>query len=123
MITGIENFGSSLQKAILNCIATLFDVSEDIEVEEVKDHIIKIDDIQYYIITEDDQQRILTDHNSAIFMEEFDGLSDYQLEYVDRDKWIEDNGVETFQEWLEDVIGYTVRDVDYYGGFNFYEIQ
>lgn len=123
MITGIENFDTKLQKAILGCIASLFDMSEDIEVEELEEHVIQIDDTKFYVITDDDQQRILTRHNRDRFEDYFDGFANDQLRYVDEDEWLKDYGIETFQEWLEEETEWTVEDSDYYGSYNFYEIR
>ena len=123
MITGIENFDSKLQKSILGCIASFFDLSEDIEVVELEDHVIQIDDTKYYVITDDDQQRILTRYNREKFEDYFDDLTPDQIRYVNKDEWMQDYGLETFQEWLEEETEWTVEDVDYYGGHNFYEIR
>jgi ABC-type Fe3+-citrate transport system substrate-binding protein len=123
MITGIENFDTKLQKAILGCIASLFDMSEDIEVEELEEHVIQIDDTKFYVITDEDQQRILTRHNRDKFEDYFDGLDNDQLRYVDEDEWMKDYGIETFQEWLEEETEWIVDDSDYYGSYNFYEVH
>ena len=123
MITGIENFDTKLQKAILGCIANLFDMSEDIKVEELEEHIIQIDDTKFYVITDEDQQRILTRHNRDKFEDYFDGLDNDQLRYVDEDEWMKDYGIETFQEWLEEETEWIVDDSDYYGSYNFYEVH
>lgn len=123
MIKGIEDFDTKLQKSILGCIATLFDLSEDIEVVDLGDHVIQIDDIKYYVITDDDQQRILTTFNKEKFDDYFDDLSTDQLRYVNEDLWMEDYGITSFQEWLEEETEWTVEDTDYYGSHNFYEVR
>ena len=123
MIKGIENFDTKLQKAVLSCIASLFDLSEDIEVEELDENIIQIDDTKFYVITDDDQQRKIARHNSEAFENFFDGLSSEQLKYVNEDLWEEDYGISTFTEWLNENTEYTVEDSDYYGYYNFYEIR
>lgn len=123
MITGIENFDNKLQKAVLECIANLFDMSEDIEVEELEEHVIQIDDTKFYVITSEDQQRILTRYNRDKFEDYFDGLDNDQLRYVDEDEWMKDYGIETFQEWLEEETEWSVDDSDYYGAYNFYEVH
>jgi len=123
MINGIENFDANLQKAILGCIASSFDMSEDIEVEELEDNVIQINDVKYYVITDDDQQRKIAGTNSDRFENFFDGLDDRQLEYVDRDAWEVDYGIQSFHEWLDEELGYYVIDNDYYNRYNFYEIH
>lgn len=123
MIKGIEDFDTKLQKSILECIASLFDLSEDIEVVDLGDYVIQIDDTKYYVITDDDQQRILTTFNKEKFDDYFDDLSTEQLRYVNEDLWMEDYGITSFQEWLEEETEWTVEDTDYYGSHNFYEIR
>lgn len=123
MITGIENFDNKLQKAILECISTLFDMTEDIEVVELEEHIIQINDSKFYVITDDDQQRTITRYNRSNFENYFDVLDSVQLSYVDEDAWMKDYGIETFQEWLEENTHWSVDDSDYYADYNFYEIH
>ena len=123
MITGIENFDTKLQKAILGCIANLFDMSEDIKVEELEEHVIQIDDTKFYVITDEDQQRILTRYNRGEFEDYFDNLDNDQLRYVDEDEWLKDYGIETFQEWLERETEWVIDDSDYYSSYNFYEVH
>lgn len=123
MITGIENFDNKLQKAILECIATIFDMTEDIEIVELEEHVIQINDSKFYVITDDDQQRTITRYNRDNFEDYFDVLNSAQLSYVNEDEWVKDYGIETFQEWLEEETHWSVDDSDYYAGYNFYEIH
>jgi len=121
MITGLENLNSSLQKAFLEYIAHYCDLSEDLEIESINDFIYKINDVALYIIDDGDVQRKITTYNSELFEEEFANLTEYQLKYIDRDKWEGDKGISTFTEWLEKQ-DYIVEDSDYFGHYNFYEI-
>lgn len=122
MIKGIEDFETKLQKAILECIASLFDLSADIEVEEIDEHIIRIDDVTYFVITDAEQAGLLANHNTQAFDDYFDNLTPDQMKYINEDLWDEDNGIHTFEEWITEHTDYTVKDNDYYGAYNFYEI-
>ena len=42
---------------------------------------------------------------------------------VFEDFWEEEEGIISFEEWLNFHTDYSVRDTDYYGGYNFYEIR
>lgn len=122
MITGLEGLSSSLQKAFLEYIAHYCDLSEDLEIESINDFIYKINDVTLYVIDDGEVQRKITTYNSDLFEKEFNDLTEYQLKYIDRDKWEEDEGISTFTEWLEKR-DYIVEDSDYFGRYNFYEIR
>lgn len=121
MITGLESLSSSLQKAFLEYIAHYCDLSEDLEIESINDFIYKINDVTLYVIDDGEIQRKITTYNSELFEEEFANLTEYQLKYIDRDRWEGDEGISTFTEWLEKQ-DYIVEDSDYFGRYNFYEI-
>jgi hypothetical protein len=123
MIKGIENFESKLQKAILEFIATNVDMSEDVEIEEIDDHIISINGQQLYVITDAEEKDILTKHNKEEFDDFFDNLEAVQLQYVNEDLWEEDYAIMDFIEWLQGETQWVVDSKDYYGNYNFYEIH
>lgn len=123
MIKGIEDFESKLQKAILEFIATNVDMSEDIEVLEVDEHVISINDVKLYVITDAEERGILAKYNREEFDNFFDDLSAEQLRYIDEDLWEEDYAITDFREWLKEETQWTVDDKDYYGNYNFYEVH
>ena len=123
MIKGIEGFESKLQKAILEFIATNVDMSEDIEVLEVDEHVISINDIKFYVITDAEEKGILSKYNKEKFDSYFDNLERNQLQYIDEDLWEEDYALTIFADWLEEETDWVVDDKDYYGNYNFYEVH
>lgn len=123
MITGIENFESKLQKAILEFIATNVDMYEDIEVLEVNEHVISVNDVKFYVITDADEKGILAKYNKEKFDDFFDNLDPAQLQYINEDLWEEDYAITDFRVWLQEETQWTVDDKDYYGTYNFYEIH
>lgn len=123
MIKGIENFEPKLQKAILEFIATNVDMSEDIEVLEVDEYVISINDINYYVITDADENGILAKYNKEKFDDFFDNLDTQQLQYVNEDLWEEDYAITDFEDWLQEETQWTVDNKDYYGNYNFYEVH
>jgi hypothetical protein len=123
MIKGIENFESKLQKAILEFIATNVDMSEDIEVLEADEHVISINDIKFYVITDAEEKGILSKYNKEKFDDFFDNLDSAQLQYVDEDLWEEDYAITDFKDWLKEETQWNVDDKDYYGNYNFYEVH
>ena len=123
MIKGIESFESKLQKAILEFIATNVDMSEDVEIEEIDDHVISINDTNFYVITDAEEKGILAEYNKERFDAFFDNLNTTQLQYVNEDLWDEDYAFTDFGEWLQEETQWAVDDKDYYGNYNFYEIH
>ena len=123
MIKGIEDFESKLQKAILEFIATNVDMSEDIEITEIDDHVIGINDIKFYIVADAEERGILAKYNKEKFDDFFDNLDNQQLQYINEDLWEEDYAITDFREWLQEETQWTVDDKDYYGNYNFYEIH
>lgn len=123
MIKGIEDFESGLQKAILEFIATNVDMSEDIEVTEVDEHIISINDVNFYVITDAEEKGILAKFNKEQFDNFFDNLDNQQLQYIDNDLWEEDYAITDFKEWLQEETPWMVDSKDYYGNYNFYEVH
>lgn len=123
MIKGIEDFESKLQKAILEFIATNVDMSEDIEVLEVDEHVISINDVKFYVITDEEEKSILAKYNKEFFDNYFDNLDTTQLQYIDKDLWEEDYAITDFRDWLKEETQWTVDDSDYYGNYNFYEVH
>lgn len=123
MIKGIEGLESKLQKAILEFIATNVDMSEDIEVEELDDHVISINDVKFYVITDAEEKGILSKYNKEKFDNFFEDLDTVKLQYIDEDLWEEDYAITDFREWLEEETKWIVDDKDYYGNYNFYEVH
>ena len=123
MIKGIENFESKLQKAILEFIATNVDMSEDVEVLKVDDHVISINDVNLYVITDAEEKGILAKYNKERFDNFFDNLEAVQLQYINEDLWDEDYALADFRDWLEEETQWNVDDKDYYGNYNFYEVH
>lgn len=123
MIKGIEDFESKLQKAILEFIATNVDMSEDIEVIKVDEHVININGVNLYVITDPEEKGILAKYNKEKFDDFFDSLNTVQLQYINEDLWDEDYAITDFREWLEEETQWAVDDKDYYGNYNFYEVH
>ena len=122
MITGLETLNPSLQKAFLEYIAHYCDLSEDLEIVEVQEFVYRINEVVLYVLEDADIQKKITNYNADLFEREFEGLTAYQLKYIDRDRWESEEGIVSFADWLE-IQGYAVEDSDYFGRYNFYEIR
>jgi len=123
MITGIENLDKSLRKAVLAFIAENYDMDEPIEIEEEYDEdIIVINSDRYYVITGSEANDLLDEYNDELFSEEFRNATSKQLDYVDKEKWIEDNGLDDFKDYLEKVLDEYPSDPNYTNGYYFYSL-
>lgn len=123
MITGIENLPRTKQKAVLEFIFSEFDLDEAIKIDEENNGIILINDHRYFVIHPYEEQELIDDVNDDRFEEAFENLSEEQRNYVDRNRWIEDNGLQDFVEYLKYELDETPAE-DYVcaDGYHFYEL-
>lgn len=122
MIVGIENLDKNVCKAILAFIADNYDMDETVKVEEEDENIIIINSDRYYIITGAKADDLLDEYNDSLFSEEFSKFTPKQLDYVDKEAWINDNGLDNFKDYLENELGEFPSDSDYVNGYYFYNL-
>ncbi len=122
MIVGIENLDKNVRKAILAFIADNYDMDETVKVEEEDENIIIINSDRYYIITGAKADDLLDEYNDSLFSEEFMKFTPKQLDYVDKEAWINDNGLDNFKDYLENELGEFPSDSDYVNGYYFYNL-
>lgn len=123
MITGIENLPRTKQKAVLDFISSEFDLDEAISIDEEDNDIIVINDNRYFVIHPYEEQELIDDVNNNRFEAAFENLSEEQKGYVDKDKWIEDRGLQDFVEYLKyELDEMPSEDYLIFGGYHFYEL-
>lgn len=121
MISGIEQIRKDRQKAVLEFITHEFDLDDAIKITEEDDYIITINEDRYYVIRPIEEDELMDEVNDDRFADAFENLSSEQRQYIDKDKWIEDHGLQEFTEYLEwELSEMPSKDVLYFGGFNFY---
>lgn len=122
MIIGIENLDKHMRKAVLAFIAENYNMDESIKIEEEDDNIIIINSDRYFIITGLDSDDLLDEYNNDLFSNEFSNLTSKQLDYVNKEEWIDDNGLDNFKDYLEKVLDELPSDPDYVNGYYFYNL-
>jgi len=123
MITGIENLPRTKQKAVLEFISSEFDLDEAIKIDEEDDDIILINDNRYFVIHPYEENELIDDVNDNRFEAAFENLSEEQRSYVDKDKWIEDKGLQDFIDYLKyELDEMPSKDYLVFGGYHFYEL-
>lgn len=123
-IEGIENLSNvKYAKPIVGFIIEQYD--EDVYITEVESNIIKINEDTYAIYSNWEESELIDEHNQDIF----EGLvTEVPLgwrEYIDSKKWIEENGIDSFEDYLEDVL-YEYTDIEYkdsIDNYNFYALS
>lgn len=123
MIIGIENISRTKQKAVLEFVSSEFDLDEAIKIEKESDDIILINDNRYFVIHPYEENELIDDVNNDRFEEAFENLSEEQKNYVDKDRWIEDKGLQDFIEYLKYELD-EMPSEDYltFSGYHFYEL-
>ena len=123
MITGIEDISRTKQKAVLEFVSSQFDLDEAIKIEEEDDNIILINDNRYFVIHPYEENELIDDVNDNRFEAAFENLSEEQRRYVDKDKWVEDRGLQDFVEYLKyELDEMPSEDYLIFGGYHFYEL-
>ena len=123
MITGIENLSRTKQKAVLEFISSELNLNKDINIEEEDENIIVINNNRYFIINSYEENILIDNVNNDKFNAAFENLSEEQKSYVDMDRWIEDNGLSDFIEYLTHELN-EIPSEDYltFNGYHFYEL-
>lgn len=123
MITGIEDISRTKQKAVLEFVSSQFDLDEAIKIEEEDDNIILINDNRYFVIHPYEENELIDDVNDNRFEAAFENLSEEQRRYVDKDRWVEDRGLQDFVEYLKyELDEMPSEDYLIFGGYHFYEL-
>lgn len=123
MIIGIENITREKQKAVLEFISSEFNLDETIKIDEEDDDIVVINGNRYFVIHSYEEDDLIYDVNDNRFETAFENLSEEQRRYVDRDRWIEDKGLQDFIEYLKYELD-EIPSEDYlvFDGYHFYKL-
>lgn len=127
-IKGLENiYNRAVARAILSFIYdNITDVEEVNIIEEGGDEYeYIINDDHYLIISTDDEYNVIDNFNE----DEYNGalygnVSEEWRPYLNKDKWIEENGIGEIEEWWDAMHSTTVlKYITRYGDMNIYVIE
>lgn len=123
MINIKDIYDRKLIKAILAYISNYYDIiEEDITVEPSgDDYTYYIGDESYFIIDSCAEDSILEDFNDEYFRNSMHKYIDI-MEYINKDLWISKNGLENFDDYIEQEYDRSVSYEDTINGYNFYLI-
>lgn len=124
-IKGIENTDDKVAKSILNFIYDNFNDEEEINIEKKSDYLYSINDKEYVIIPEFNEYDLLDTYNDNLFEDVlYDSVNDpdYWKTYIDKRKWIDDNGITDIVDYWSEIEGYTIDYVDCYNRIEFYKV-
>lgn len=122
-IEGIDNIGNSYYiKPILQFILDDYE-GIDVEIEEVDDHTFSINDQEYAIFSMDEQDDLIENFNVDYFEESVYEVPENWRKYIDKDKWIDDNGIVEFEDYWDQTNDSTIAYVARIEGYYIYKID
>ena len=126
-IKGLENiYDRAVARAILSFIYDNITDVEEVNVDEgEEEYEYIINDDHYLIISTDDEYNAINSFNEAEYNEALYGnVTEEWRPYLNKDKWIEDNGIGELEEWWDAMHSTTVLTyITEYGGINIYSIE
>ena len=126
-IKGLENiYNKAVARAILSFIYDNITDVEEVNIDEgEEEYEYIINDDHYLIISTDDEYNIIDSFNEDEYNEALYGnVSEEWRPYLNKDKWIEDNGIGEIEEWWDAMHSTTVLTyITRYGGINIYSIK
>jgi len=124
VINGLENiYNPAVAKAILAFIYDNFSEETVTISEGDEDNVYKINDDKYYILSRQDQYNLIDDYNEELFSDAVSGIPNSIVRYIDKDRWIDDNGVGCIEDYWEDLFEDSLDYVDGVGDISFYKIS
>lgn len=122
-IEGIENVNRvAIKKAIIQFICDNID-NDDIIIEVIDeyDYLYSINGTEYVIIPDYEENSIITSYNNDLFDDSVTEVRPVNwIDYINRESWIDDNGVHGFEDYYEYVYDksikyeYCTNDIDFY---------
>ena len=126
-IKGLENiYDRAVARAILSFIYDNITDVEEVNIDEgEEEYEYIINDDHYLIISTDDEHNTIDSFNEDEYNEALYGnVSEEWRPYLNKDKWIEDNGIGRIEEWWDAMHSTTVLTyITKYDGINIYSIE
>lgn len=123
-IDGIENLSNvKYIRPVVGFVINNYD--DEVYITELDNNIIQINDDTYAIYYGHQEYELIDEHNNNIFEGLVTEVPIGWREYIDSKKWVEENGIEDFTDYLEDVL-YEYTNIEYVecvDGYNFYALS
>lgn len=91
-INGLNNVDEEIRPIVLSFIGNQYDESDIININ-IDNDLININDISYYICDVSDAREIQRNANDEYFEDQLYGCPRNWRNYIDKDAWIDDNGM------------------------------
>lgn len=123
-IEGLENISNvDFVKVIVEFILDNYE-GENIEVEEINSNTFSIDNDEYVLYTEREEYNLIDSFNDEEFSDAIMNVPKDWRAYINKNKWIDDNGISDFEDYLEsmdfDKLPTYVTEID---GVNIYRLD
>lgn len=120
-INGLNNVNEEIRPIVLSFIGSNYDDSSVIDID-VDNDLININDISYYICEASDVRKIQREANNEFFEDElFDCPKDWK-NYIDKDAWIDDNGMSETEAIAREFDREDCELVDRINNYNIYNV-
>ncbi len=123
-IEGIENISNvGLAKVIVEFVLDYYE-DKDVEIEEVDSNMFSINGDNYALYTEQEQDDLIDDFNTELFQDAVCQIPHDWRSYVNKNKWIDDNGISDFEDyWEQTNYDFGLEYVTRIDGVNIYKLE
>lgn len=123
-IKGLEILADeNLVTAITLYIYKNYSYSDEVNITVDDDNIYSINDERLVILSNSDEKDIINDYNEELFdMEVYDVPRNWR-DYIDKDKWIDDFGLNDIVDYYSSVLNMDIKYLYTYSYINFYKVE
>jgi len=123
-IKGLETLADeNLVTAITLYIYKNYSYSDEVSITVDDDDIYSINDERLVILSGSDERDVMSNYNEDLFDTEVYEVPRNWRDYIDKDKWIEDFGINDIVDYYASVLNIDIKYLCTYSYVNFYEIE
>ena len=123
-IKGLETLvGENLVIAITWYIYKNYSYSDEVSITVDDDDTYSINDERLVILSNSDEKDIINNYNEELFDMEVYEVPKNWKDYIDKDKWIDDFGINDVVDYYSSVLNMDIKYLCTYSYVNFYRIE
>lgn len=124
IIKGLETLANeNLVLAITWYIYKNYSYSDEVSITVDDDDTYSINDEKLVILSSSDEKDILNNYNEELFDMEVYEVPRNWTGYIDKDKWIEDFGIDDIVDYYSSVLNMDIKYLCTYSYVNFYRVE
>jgi len=123
-IKGLETLADeNLVTAITLYIYKNYSYSDEVSITVDDDDIYSINDERLVILSGSDERDVMNNYNEDLFDTEVYEVPRNWRDYIDKDKWIDDFGINDIVDYYSSVLNIDIKYLCTYSYVNFYEVE